>query len=460
MPTENPYLDGTGSFVSTATNAGTVKFASFDDSSVNTGVIAISATFTGTAVNSGIIGDVFPTQYATLLAANSANWDSTYNTVSDLSATWGNGGGGSGGAADLSALTDVSGNWDAAYTFVSMNSSTLVDTNDSRLSDDRTPLAHTHAISDVTGLQTALDGKQSSGSYATLVDGKVPSNQLPSYVDDVIEESSTNDFPVTGETSKIYVATGTNKTYRWSGSAYVEISPSPGSTDSVTEGSTNLYFTDARAVNALQSTVNGLQSALDGKQASGSYAASSHTHAISGVTGLQSALDGKQASGSYAASSHTHAISDVTGLQTTLDGKQESGSYAASSHTHAISSVTGLQTTLNSLSSSISSSSSSSSSTTVNTITATSYTLLASDANNVIRYNSASDTTITIPANVMSVGSQIVFVQMGVGKIITSAGAGVIRVSPNSATKTVAQYAVASLIQTAQNEWLLTGDVS
>ena len=466
MPTENPYLDGTGSFVSTATNAGTVKFASFDDSAVNTGVIAVSATFTGTAVNSGIIGDVFPTQYATFLANNSANWDSTYNTVSDLSATWSSGGGG-GGAADLTAISDVSSSWDAAFTFVSLNSSSLVDTNDSRLSDDRTPVAHNHSISEVTGLQTALDGKQASGDYVTLVDGKVPSNQLPSYVDDVIEAASTNDFPATGETSKIYVATGTNKTYRWSGSAYVEISPSPGSTDSVTEGSTNLYFTDTRAVNALQSTVNTLSSALDGKQASGSYAttttttalstaidgkaATSHTHAISAVTGLQTALDGKQASGSYATTTTT------TALSTAIDGK------AATSHTHAISSVTGLQTTLDNLSSSIassSSSSSSSSSTSVKTLTSTTYTLLSSDANNVIRYTSASDTTITIPANVMNVGTQIVFTQIGLGKIITSAGAGVTRLSPNSATKTVGQYAVATILQTSQNEWLLTGDVS
>jgi hypothetical protein len=42
-------------------------------------------------------------------------------------------------------------------------------------------------------------------------------------------------------------------------------------------------------------------------------------------------LDGKQDSGSYAASSHSHAISDVTGLQTALDNKQASGSYASSS---------------------------------------------------------------------------------------------------------------------------------
>jgi hypothetical protein len=34
-----------------------------------------------------------------------------------------------------------------------------------------------------------------------------------------------------------------------------------------------------------------------------------------------------QAAGSYAASSHTHAISDVTSLQTTLNGKQAAGSY-------------------------------------------------------------------------------------------------------------------------------------
>ena len=65
-----------------------------------------------------------------------------------------------------------------------------------------------------------LDGK------ADLVDGKVPAAQLPSYVDDVLEYASTDAFPATGESGKIYVATDTNRTYRWSGSAYVEISES------------------------------------------------------------------------------------------------------------------------------------------------------------------------------------------------------------------------------------------
>lgn len=39
--------------------------------------------------------------------------------------------------------------------------------NDSRLSDARTPLAHTHAIANVTGLQAALDGKAAISGSAT-----------------------------------------------------------------------------------------------------------------------------------------------------------------------------------------------------------------------------------------------------------------------------------------------------
>lgn len=66
-----------------------------------------------------------------------------------------------------------------------------------------------------------------AGGVATLgSDGKVPQSQLPSYVDDVLEYSSQSSFPVPGESGKIYVALDTNKTYRWSGSAYVEISQS------------------------------------------------------------------------------------------------------------------------------------------------------------------------------------------------------------------------------------------
>jgi hypothetical protein len=81
--------------------------------------------------------------------------------------------------------------------------------------------------------------------------GKVPTAQLPSYVDDVLEAANLAAFPGTGETGKIYVALDTNKPYRWTGSVYVEITASPGSTDAVTEGSTNKYFTESRVLGTI-----------------------------------------------------------------------------------------------------------------------------------------------------------------------------------------------------------------
>lgn len=76
-----------------------------------------------------------------------------------------------------------------------------------------------------TPLNAALKGAN-SGVAELDANGKVPSSQLPSYVDDVLEYTAKANFPSTGETGKIYVDTTTNLTYRWSGTAYVEISPS------------------------------------------------------------------------------------------------------------------------------------------------------------------------------------------------------------------------------------------
>lgn len=78
--------------------------------------------------------------------------------------------------------------------------------------------------------------KGAGGGVAELDDtGKVPAAQLPSYVDDVIEGTLTSSTVFTpasgtiggaGETGKIYIDTGSGKTYRWGGTAYVEISAS------------------------------------------------------------------------------------------------------------------------------------------------------------------------------------------------------------------------------------------
>lgn len=69
--------------------------------------------------------------------------------------------------------------------------------------------------------------KGANNGVATLgADGKVPSSQLPSFVDDVIEAANFAALPAEGEAGKIYVTLDNNKTYRWGGTAYVEISAS------------------------------------------------------------------------------------------------------------------------------------------------------------------------------------------------------------------------------------------
>lgn len=92
---------------------------------------------------------------------------------------------------------------------------------------------------------------------------KIDATYLPSYVDDVEEYANLAAFPGTGESGKIYVALDTNKIYRWSGSAYIEISPSP----APTWGS----------ITGTLSSQTDLQSALDGK------ANTSHTQDLSTI---------------------------------------------------------------------------------------------------------------------------------------------------------------------------------
>lgn len=73
----------------------------------------------------------------------------------------------------------------------------------------------------------AATEKGANSGVATLgADGKVPASQLPSFVDDVIEAANFDALPAEGEGGKIYVTLDNNKTFRWSGSAYVEISAS------------------------------------------------------------------------------------------------------------------------------------------------------------------------------------------------------------------------------------------
>jgi hypothetical protein len=102
-------------------------------------------------------------------------------------------------------------------------------------------------IPDISATYVTVASKGVANGVASLDgDGKVPAAQLPSYVDDIIEtyivagstalssgwlSTSASGSALTPETGKIYVILSSgeylNKTYRWSGSTYVEVSASP-----------------------------------------------------------------------------------------------------------------------------------------------------------------------------------------------------------------------------------------
>jgi hypothetical protein len=94
---------------------------------------------------------------------------------------------------------------------------------------------HATTFANITSKPTTVAGYGITDA-ATLVGGTVPAAQLPSFVDDVIEgvwiNSTTftvDGTPVTGELGKIYVSTSgteTHKTFRFTGSVFVEISVS------------------------------------------------------------------------------------------------------------------------------------------------------------------------------------------------------------------------------------------
>lgn len=125
--------------------------------------------------------------------------------------------------------------------------------------------SHTKAgvgLSNVTNdAQVKRSEMGKANGVATLGnDGKVPSSQLPSYVDDVLEFTDKTKFPTTGESGKIYVDTATNLTYRWSGTVYVEIS------QSIALGETS---SAAYAGNKGKANADAIANIISGKQAVG-----------------------------------------------------------------------------------------------------------------------------------------------------------------------------------------------
>ena len=92
--------------------------------------------------------------------------------------------------------------------------------------------------------------------------------------------------------------------------------------------------------------------------------------------------------------------------------------------------------------------------------TTTARTLALTDAGQLIRMNNAGATTVTVPPNssvAFGVGAQIIVAAKGAGTVTIAAGAGVTLRSKNAALAIDGQYATASCVKIATDEWLVFG---
>jgi hypothetical protein len=252
---------------------------------------------------------------------------------------------------------------------------------------------YTIATTDLIGAANGLAELDSNG--------KVPSAQLPSFVDDVEEYANLAAFPVTGESGKIYIAIDTNLTYRWGGSTYVEISPSL----ALGETSASAYRGDRGKI------------AYDHSQLT-----SGNPHNVTkSDVGLSNVVNSDTTT--------TANITDSSNKRFVTDAQLTAIDNAATKNL------------------------------TLDRKTA-SYTLVAGDNNKLIEYNSATPVNNTIDSGVFTAGNQILVSQYGAGQVSFVAGAGVTLRSPSGKLKLTGQYSLATIIAISATEFYISGDLT
>ena len=212
----------------------------------------------------------------------------------------------------------------------------------------------TQIASTISDFSTSVDSrislqKGAANGLATLgADTKIPAAQLPSFVDDVLEYANLAAFPSTGESGKLYIALDTNKTYRWSGTQYAEVSqslalgetsstayrgdrgktaydhsqltsgnPHGSTTSDISEG-TNLYHTSSRAIDAaktnLTNTPPPLKNITDAayQGSSTEFARADHNHAFNTTGVIPGTYGDSDSVGSFTVNSQGQIISAST----------------------------------------------------------------------------------------------------------------------------------------------------
>jgi hypothetical protein len=224
----------------------------------------------------------------------SSNWQNTYTTVGTNSGTWGG-----------NVTTGVTSGTYGSSTKVSQFTVNAYGKITSASEQTITPAGigaalsvHTHNKSDINNFDAEVIGvvvNNSNQANKPLVldsTAKIPTSFIPGSVDEIIESAG---YPVSpGTAGKLYLDTTSNKVYRWSGTQFVEIVASPGSTDAIPEGSVNKYYTSTRVLSdAPVRSVNSKTGVITLVASDVGAAATSHTHTASNITDFNTSADAR-----------------------------------------------------------------------------------------------------------------------------------------------------------------------
>lgn len=329
--------------------------------------------------------------------------------------------------ADFAAARDALGLGTAAVTDTGTGSTNVILGNDSRLTDSRTPTSHVHAQSDITDLTSAL------GLKADLVNGAVPSSQIPAFAINntfvaanqaamLALDAQIGDIAIRSDLSKTFVLqTGLAETL----ANWIELSTP---TDAVTSvngqtGSVVLGYSDVGAAPA------------------------SHTHANTDITGLGTAA---------VANTGTGSSNVILGNDSRLT---DTRTPSASSIVDAMISSTLSQSKIANLTTDLAAKAPLT--LTLNQQVA-SYSLVLADAGKLVEISNGSANTLTVPLNssqAFPVGTQINFVQTGAGQTTITPDSGV-TINGTPTLKLRAQWSSVTLIKRATDTWLAIGDLA
>lgn len=330
--------------------------------------------------------------------------------------------------------------------------------------------SHNHIISNVDGLQTALDAKAPLSSPTLTGTPAAPTAAV-----------DTNTTQIA--TTAYVIGQGYLKSSSYTAAdVLTKIKTVDGATSGLDadllDGQHGSYYLDWTNVTnkpdptiTLSGDASGSLTLTDlaGGTLTVTVADDSHNHTISNIDGLQTVLDLKAprawptftGTAQFAAVTVTGTLTAATLTLTTADTDTSASHYfieTASDGTIRPKTLANVRTEIVTKDAMLAASE-----ITTNAQTGTSYTLVLADKGKLVELNNAAAISLTIPTNAsvaFPIGTKIDLLQTGAGQVTIAAGSGVTINSKDGNLNLTGQWSAATLVKRATDTWVLIGDLS